>query len=82
MFSLLSNDLSTLLYSTYMGGSGGDNLRANAFGPDDSIYVAGLTGSPNWPTKNAYQQPEVGSIVLAKFKRVRPAAGEPGGPAR
>ena len=82
VFSLLSNDLSTLLYSTYMGGSGGDNLRANAFGPDDSIYVAGLTGSPNWPTKNAYQQPEVGSIVLAKFKRVRPAAGEPGGPAR
>jgi hypothetical protein len=77
--SLLSNDLSALLYSTYMGGSGGDNLRANAFGPDGSIYVAGSTGSPNWPTKNAFQKPKDGSIVLAKFTRVLPAAGDRGG---
>jgi hypothetical protein len=79
VFSLLSNDLSTLLYSTYMGGSGYDNLRANAFGPDDSIYVAGNSASPNWPTKNAYQQPAEGAIVLAKFARVRSPARNGGG---
>ncbi len=76
VFSLLSSDLSTLLYSTYMGGSGYDNLRANAFGPDDSIYVAGYSASSDWPTKNAYQNGLLGEksspIVLAKFKRVRP----------
>jgi hypothetical protein len=80
VLSLLSNDLSTLLYSTYMGGSGADNLRANGFGPDDSFYVAGSSSSPNWPTKNAYQNalyPDKSpSLVLAKFARVRSADGK------
>ena len=53
VFSLLSNDLGTLLYSTYMGGQG-TNLRANAFGPDLSIWVAGHSPGPEWPLKNAY----------------------------
>jgi hypothetical protein len=83
VLSMLSNDLSTLLYSTYMGGSSSDALRANAFGPDDSIYVAGNTSSPDWPTKNAYQSglkgEKANSIVLAKFTRVRSATSDRGG---
>jgi hypothetical protein len=83
VLSLLSNDLSTLVYSTYMGGSGYDALRANAFGPDDSIYVAGNTISPNWPTKSAYQNDFQGQapngVVFAKFKRVQSAAGSADG---
>ena len=50
VFSLLSNDLGTLLYSTYMGGQGA-NLRANAFAPDGSIWVAGHSPGPEWPLK-------------------------------
>lgn len=69
-FSLLSNDLGTLLYSTYMGGHG-TNLRANAFAPDGSIWVAGHSPGPEWPLKNAY--PNVGKfgLVLAKFSPLR-----------
>jgi hypothetical protein len=79
VFSVLSSDLSTMLYSSYMGGSGYDALRANAFGPDDSIYVAGNTGSPDWPTKNAFQTAlkgeKLNAIVLAMFKRVGSDSG-------
>jgi hypothetical protein len=81
--SLLSSDLSTLIYSTYMGGSGYDALRANAFAADGSFYVAGHSVSPDWPTKNAYQNDFKGQapngIVFAKFKRVQSAAGNAGG---
>jgi hypothetical protein len=55
VFSLLSNDLSTLLYSSYMGGEGQDKLRANSIAPDGSLWVSGNSGSDDWPTKNAYQ---------------------------
>jgi hypothetical protein len=62
VLSMLSGDLSTLLYSTYMGGSKGDEmLRACSVAPDGSICVAGCTGSPasaggnDFPTKNAFQ---------------------------
>jgi hypothetical protein len=34
---------------------------------------------PNWPTKNAYQEPELGSIVLMTFNRVESAARNHGG---
>ena len=71
-FSLLSNDLSTLLYSTYMGGSKGGNLCANCFGPDGSIWVAGNSGgSTDWPLKNPYPNAHKAGLVLAHFKLVR-----------
>ncbi len=78
-FSLLSNDLGTLLYSTYMGGEGA-NLRANAFGPDGSIWVAGHAPGPDWPLKNPDPNVRKSGLVLAKFSpRARPAATEAGG---
>ena len=73
MVSVLSNDLNTLIYSTYMGGSGGAGLRSNAFGPDGSLNVAGGTGSQDLPTLNAWQKaqngghPSGGNMVLARF---------------
>jgi hypothetical protein len=76
LFSLLSSDLGTLLYSTYMGGNGA-NLRANAFGPDGSIWVAGHSPGPDWPLKNAYPNARKAGLVLAKFSP-RSAAGLPG----
>ena len=69
VFSLLSNDLGTLLYSTFMGGQG-TNLRANAFGPDGSIWVAGHSPGPEWPLKNPYPNARKAGLVLAKFSPV------------
>ncbi|HTN71719.1 MAG TPA: hypothetical protein VMO00_11575, partial [Methylomirabilota bacterium] len=67
VFSLLSNDLNALLYSTYMGGSGGDMLRANCVGPDGTLYVAGNATSTNFPTRNACQTRRGANNVIAKF---------------
>ena len=75
VFSLLSNDLGTLLYSTYMGGEGA-NLRANCFAPDGSLWVAGYSAGPDWPLKNAYPNVHKGGLVLAKFS---PASLPPAG---
>jgi hypothetical protein len=39
-----------LFYSTYLGGSGGDHANAIAIDASGNAYVAGLTGSSNYPT--------------------------------
>ncbi|MBI2926489.1 MAG: SBBP repeat-containing protein, partial [Verrucomicrobia bacterium] len=44
-----------LLYSTYLGGSGDDVGASVAVDKDGNAYVTGLTGSPNFPIKNAAQ---------------------------
>ena len=53
--SKLNNNLSQLLYSTYIGGNGDDR----AFGLDvdqaGNVYVTGFTSSANFPTINAMQ---------------------------
>jgi MYXO-CTERM domain-containing protein len=41
---------STLVYSTYLGGSVGDSAEAIAVGPSGDAYVAGYTVSPDFPT--------------------------------
>ena len=53
--SILSSDLSRLLYSTYIGGTGDEMARACCFGPDGTLYVGGVTTSRDFPLKNAYQ---------------------------
>ncbi len=54
---------SQLIYSIYLGGSGVDSLAGVAVDPNQDIYVAGSTTSPNFPTtSNAFQQgPQSGS---------------------
>jgi len=49
------NSGSTLLYSTYLGGSGLEWGRGIAVDPDGNSYVTGYTNSANFPTQNAYQ---------------------------
>jgi hypothetical protein len=44
-----------LVYSTYLGGSSGDSGSAIAVDASGNAYVSGVTGSTNFPTKNAYQ---------------------------
>ena len=44
-----------LVYSTYLGGSGGEIAFAIDVDSSGNAYVAGGTGSPDFPTANAFQ---------------------------
>lgn len=44
-----------VLYSTYLGGKAGDLARALAVDRRGRVYVAGSTGSPDFPTAEAFQ---------------------------
>jgi len=46
---------SALTYSTYLGGSGGDQGQGIAVDAAGSAYIAGYTASTNFPTASAYQ---------------------------
>jgi hypothetical protein len=46
---------SVLVYSTYLGGSGGDSGNGIAVDASGNAYVTGRTGSINFPTKNPLQ---------------------------
>lgn len=51
----LNQSGSTLLYSTYLGGSGSDIPAGIAIDPSNNVYVAGTTTSTDFPVKNALQ---------------------------
>jgi len=51
----LSATGSTLVYSTYLGGSGSDLAFAIALDGQNNFYVAGSTTSTSFPTLNPYQ---------------------------
>jgi hypothetical protein len=46
---------STLVYSTYLGGSGSDWARALALDSSGEVYLAGTTSSADFPTVNPVQ---------------------------
>jgi uncharacterized protein (TIGR03437 family) len=59
----ISTDGKSLLYATFLGGIGPDIGGAIAVGPSGKVYVAGETGSNDFPvTRNAYQ-PVFGGLV-------------------
>jgi hypothetical protein len=45
----------TLVYSTYLGGSGSEQALGIAIDPSGNAYVAGETSSTDFPTASAYQ---------------------------
>lgn len=49
----ISADGSTLVYSTYHGGSGPENVAALAVDETGAVYFGGTTGSENFPTAGA-----------------------------
>jgi hypothetical protein len=51
----ITPDGATLLYSTYLGGTGDDGLRAVALDGSDNIYLTGWTTSTDFPTVNPIQ---------------------------
>ncbi|MGA1821713.1 MAG: fibronectin type III domain-containing protein [Thermoplasmatota archaeon] len=48
--SLLDSSLVSLLYSTFLGGSGNDAARDSHIDSDDNAYLTGYTYSGNFPT--------------------------------
>ena len=56
----LSADGTTLLYATYLGGNGLDNIHAIALDASDNIYLKGRTESSNFPVAGA-------SIIQANY---------------
>lgn len=76
---VLSSDLTTIEYGTYLGGNLYDNGRNGFLGEDGAVYLSGGTLSPNWPIRHPYQTtfrggsnpfgPGSGDCVVAKFCR-------------
>ena len=56
-FNLSGTDL---VYSTYLGGSGADRGSGIAVNPFGEVYVAGTTGSANFPQEGNTLQPNAG----------------------
>jgi hypothetical protein len=61
-FSVLSNDGSQLIYSTYLGGSGDEGINRLIQGANDSFYVGGGASAAGLPvTTGAYQTAVTGA---------------------
>ncbi|MDH4309002.1 MAG: SBBP repeat-containing protein, partial [Acidimicrobiia bacterium] len=58
----LSPDGSTLVYSTYLGGSAADKVYGLGLHANGEVTVAGMTGSSDFPTLNAYDSTIGGSV--------------------
>ena len=58
---------SSLTYSTYLGGTGGDRATGIAVDSSGNSYVTGYTSSPDFPVKNAYQATLAGEAVCNAF---------------
>lgn len=68
-----------IVFSTYIGGNGQDEGDDIAVDGSGSIYVTGLTGSSNFPTKNA-AQPSLSSGVDAFILKISAGGGGGGAP--
>jgi hypothetical protein len=63
----LSNTGNTLIYSTYLGGGGGDAGEAIAVDGSGNAYVTGVTGSSNFPILNPFQGTYTGGFPGTAF---------------
>jgi hypothetical protein len=58
----LNTSGSSLLYSTYLGGSGGDSSRGIVVDSYGNVYVTGVTTSADFPAANAFQSSNSGGF--------------------
>lgn len=79
-FTEIKADGSSLLYSTFLGGSSDDHARGVALDPLGHVLITGNTTSPDFPvTASAYQKAFGGSGALnlgdAFVSEIQPAGG-------
>jgi hypothetical protein len=69
---------SRLLFSTYLGGDGEDQVESLALGPRGLVYVSGRTESGNFPLKNPFQASLKGTLdaFVVKMVENEPVASE------
>ena len=68
--SKLSPSGKSIVYSTYLGGSGDDRWSAIALDSRGAAYITGVTESADFPVKNAYQKTYGGGwedVFVTKF---------------
>jgi hypothetical protein len=64
----LTADGSAFVYSTYLGGSGGDGITGLALTPDEDAWVVGAGSAAGFPLVNPlFPRPEVGGGFLARI---------------
>jgi hypothetical protein len=68
----LTPDGGALVYSTFFGGTRGDSAEALAIDATGAVYLAGSTGSPDFPTKNPIQAKLSGGEGDAFVARLSP----------
>ncbi len=61
--SVLSSDLSKVLYSTFVGGTGNEDLRACHVDERGKVHSGGNTASTNFPILNAFNSSLTGTIT-------------------
>jgi hypothetical protein len=67
--SRLNTDLTSLLSSTFIGGSDHDVARAIAISPTDDVYITGWTASTGYPTTaGAYNETHSGNLDVFASK--------------
>lgn len=71
--SQLNPALTTLEQSTYLGGTGFDQVQAMTFGPNGDLYAAGQTFSTDLPGISGAAQPVYGGNGDAFAARLNPA---------
>ncbi|MCX8036581.1 MAG: SBBP repeat-containing protein [Candidatus Sumerlaeia bacterium] len=73
MVAKLTGDLKTLLWCTYVGGSGDDFPRGGLTLDDqDNVYVVGESHSPNFPTTQGVIQPKRNGPQDAALVKLKP----------
>lgn len=68
-------DANSLIYSTYLGGSGIDTASSIAAAPDGTFWVAGGTFSPDFPSAGFAYQPQYTPSGDAFLTQLNPALG-------
>jgi len=63
----LSSDGERLLFSSFIGGSNGDNGNALIIDEHENIYITGRTGSSNFPTTTNSLQQNFGGVYYDAF---------------
>ncbi len=68
-----SSSGSSLLYSTYLGGVGGDRGNDLEIDATQSVYLAGTTGSADFPTLGPYQTSYAGGNLDSFISKLSPS---------